>query len=146
MDINNKFHIRKIQIDDYHKNYLELLSQLTEVGDVTYNQFGVQIELLKTHQHQIYVIEENKKIIATGTILIEEKIIHNCSRVAHIEDVVVDKRYRGLKLGKKMINFLVCKAKLSHCYKVLLDCDEKNVGFYEKCDFKPKSVSMAKYF
>lgn len=31
------------------------------------------------------------------------------------------------------------------CYKVILDCSEKNVGFYERCGFKRKEVCMAWY-
>ena len=138
--------IRKIQDTDYYKNYLNLLSQLTDVGDITYDNFRLQLELInKSIFHYIYVIEDNKKIIATGTILIEEKIIHKCSRVAHIEDVVIDKNYRGLKIGKKMIDFLINESKDFNCYKILLDCDKKNIGFYKKCGFIPKSTSMSLY-
>ena len=31
------------------------------------------------------------------------------------------------------------------CYKSILNCSEKNIGFYEKCGYKFKEVSMAKY-
>jgi len=31
------------------------------------------------------------------------------------------------------------------CYKIILDCSEKNVPFYEKCGFKKKEVQMAFY-
>lgn len=31
------------------------------------------------------------------------------------------------------------------CYKILLDCSEDNVKFYEKCGFKKKEVQMVKY-
>ena len=32
------------------------------------------------------------------------------------------------------------------CYKVILDCAEKNVGFYEKLGFLRKEIQMALYF
>jgi hypothetical protein len=32
------------------------------------------------------------------------------------------------------------------CYKVILDCAEKNVGFYEKLGFVRKEVQMAHYY
>jgi len=35
--------------------------------------------------------------------------------------------------------------KAAGCYKVILDCAEKNIGFYEKCGFKRKEVTMAWY-
>ena len=45
-----------------------------------------------------------------------------------------------------MIEYLVNKSEKLGCYKVILDCDEKNVGFYEKCKFEKKGVQMANYF
>jgi glucosamine-phosphate N-acetyltransferase len=86
------------------------------------------------------------KIIGTATLLIEPKLIHNISKVGHIEDVVVDKNYRSHGIGKLMLDNLKNKAELMDCYKVILDCDEKNVGFYVKCGFKTKGVEMACYF
>lgn len=139
--------IRKITESDYNKDYINLLSQLTVVGDISFDSFRTRLELInKSMFHNIYVIEDNNKIIVTGTLLIEEKIIHNCGKVGHIEDVVVHKDYRGLKLGKKMLEYLIQKSKDFKCYKTLLDCDEKNVGFYEKCGFEKKCITMAKYF
>jgi glucosamine-phosphate N-acetyltransferase len=32
------------------------------------------------------------------------------------------------------------------CYKVILDCSEKNVPFYEKCGFTVKEKQMVVYF
>lgn len=139
--------IRKINQYDYKKGYCKLLEQLTSVGNVSYDSFRVQLELInKSMFHNIYVIEHDNKIIATGTLLIEEKIIHNCSRVGHIEDVVVHKDYRGMKLGKKILEYMINKAKIFDCYKIILDCDEKNVKFYEKCGFEKKCVTMGMYF
>lgn len=37
-------------------------------------------------------------------------------------------------------------ARLSGCYKSILDCAESKVAFYEKTDFKRKGVQMAKYY
>ena len=31
------------------------------------------------------------------------------------------------------------------CYKVLLDCTEKNVPFYESCGMQKKELQMVKY-
>lgn len=37
-------------------------------------------------------------------------------------------------------------AKEIGCYKVILDCSEGNVGFYERCGLVRKEVQMVKYF
>ena len=90
----------------------------------------------------IYVAYINDKIVGTVTLLIEDKIIHDGSKVGHIEDVVVHSDYRRLNIGKLLINHCVNIAKEKGCYKVILDCDEDNILFYEKCGFKTKGVCM----
>ncbi|MFS7921590.1 putative glucosamine-phosphate N-acetyltransferase transcription regulator GNAT family [Helianthus anomalus] len=51
-----------------------------------------------------------------------------------------------MQLGKKVVGFLVDHARLTGCYKVILDCSEDNRAFYEKCGFKKKEIQMVKYF
>ena len=131
--------IRNLESNDLDKMYLELLEQLTVVNKETINKnnFTSFINQLN-NRHQILVIEMDKKIVATGTILVEPKIIHGLSKVAHIEDVVVDKGKRGLGLGKTIMETLLKIAKDNNCYKIILDSSDKNVGFYQKCGFKKK--------
>lgn len=38
----------------------------------------------------------------------------------------------------------VCLAQELGCYKVILDCSEDNVPFYEKCGLTRKEVQMVK--
>ena len=45
----------------------------------------------------------------------------------------------------RIIQELMEVGKAAGCYKVILDCSEKNVGFYEKCGFQRKEVLMAWY-
>lgn len=51
--------------------------------------------------YQIFVVEETneKKIVATATLLLERKFIRGCGVAGHVEDVVVDESVRGQKLG-----------------------------------------------
>ena len=85
------------------------------------------------------------RILATGTVFVEHKFIHACSKVGHIEDVVVLPEARGQGLGLRIVNALIDEASERQCYKVILDCDEANVGFYEKAGMVRKEVQMAKY-
>ena len=62
-------------------------------------------------------------------------MIHGLSKVGHIEDIVISDSYRKQGLGKQMIDHLVHIAKLSGCYKVILNCAMHNVDFYKKCGF-----------
>ena len=138
---------RYLQKDDYNKGYLDLLSQLTEVNKnkITYQKFCNFIDTLNEN-HIIIVITINNKLVASGTLLIENKIIHGISKVGHIEGIVVDGNSRGLGLGKHIINYITNLAEKNECYKVILNCKEENCGFYEKCGYEKKEFEMVKYF
>lgn len=135
---------RLLQKSDLNKGYIELLSQLTTIGDSSkaLNKF---YDILKNKNHKIFVLEKNNKIVSCATLFIEPKFIHDCGFVGHVEDVVVDAACRGQKLGKKIIEFLSMEAQKNGCYKIILDCSDKNVGFYEKCLYERKGAYMARY-
>ncbi|KAI9143398.1 acyl-CoA N-acyltransferase [Paraphysoderma sedebokerense] len=103
------------------------------------------------HRHNdIYfpiVIEDvaSGTVVAAGTLLAEKKFIRNCGVVGHIEDIVVSETMRGKRLGIRIIETLVEIARQQSCYKVILNCNDDNVTFYEKCGFKKKEVEMALY-
>lgn len=76
--------------------------------------------------------------------------------VGHIEDIVSLKEYRGNNFGKwylsvfdhlnaRIIEQLKHIADAVGCYKVILDCSDSNVPFYEKCGFEKKEVQMVVY-
>jgi len=141
----NGKHIRKLKLSDY-KEYLILLSQLTVVGKVNEEEFKKRFNEIDNNPYlHIYVIsdEDINELIACGTVYIEPKFIHKCSKLAHIEDIVVNKKYRGKNYGLFIINHLVDVAKKAGCYKVTLACKEKNKFFYEKCNFKNEGLEMA---
>ena len=54
-------------------------------------------------------------------------------KVGHVEDIVVHKDYRKLQFGRFIIEQLKHIGRETGCYKVILDCSEKNVPFYQKC-------------
>jgi glucosamine-phosphate N-acetyltransferase len=137
--------LRKLEKNDFNKNILDLLSQLTHSPSIKEEELNNFIDNLNEY-HQIWVIERNNKIIAIGTLLIEKKLIHNLGLVGHIEDIVVDKNHRGQKLGNLIINLLKYIAKDVGCYKVILNCNEKVVGFYQKLGFELKGKQLAIYF
>jgi glucosamine-phosphate N-acetyltransferase len=138
---------RNLEINDYYNGYLDLLSQLTEVNkkNITFEKFSNFIKNLNI-KHKIIVIIHENKIVASGTLFIEDKIIHGISKVGHIEDIVVDSESRGLGLGKKIVSYLTNLAKENNCYKVILNCKEENCGFYQKCGYERKEAEMVKYF
>jgi len=110
-------------------------------GNLSFEKFNDIFNNLDNNTY-IYVIEYDEKIIASGTLLIEQKFIHGGGKVGHIEDVIVDQKIRGEGLGRKITNYLVEEAKKQGCYKTILNCSHKNIGFYEKFGFKNNEVEM----
>src|SRR6056300_407340 len=118
------FGIRRLMRSDLNDTYYSLLAQLTDMNKTCITE-EKSTEFYNTlnNNHQIYVIEEvtNKRVIGTGTILIERKLIHNYGLVGHIEDIVIDDDYRQLGLGKILVEYLtdICIFN-KQCYKCIL--------------------------
>ncbi|KAJ3366745.1 Glucosamine-phosphate N-acetyltransferase-like protein [Allomyces javanicus] len=143
------FLLRPLEITDYDKGFLTALSHLTVVGEIDKAAFVDRFAYLKAHAHEYFtiVIEDLKtqRIAAAGTVLVERKFIRNLGLVGHIEDIVVHENYRGLQFGRYIIDALKSIGKNVGCYKIILDCSEKNVPFYVKCGFERKEVEMVWY-
>lgn len=143
----DQFSIRPLELNDYDSNYFELLSQLTACPKPEYESFQKFVNSLTADHHLIVLVDINhNKVVGCGTVLLENKVIHNMGKVGHIEDIVTDSTFRGQGLGKLIINYLCDYAHKEGAYKVILDCADYNVGFYSKCDLEVKGVQMAKYF
>eukprot|EP01026_Neomeris_dumetosa_P032384 TRINITY_DN256_c0_g2_i1.p3 TRINITY_DN256_c0_g2~~TRINITY_DN256_c0_g2_i1.p3 ORF type:complete len:137 (-),score=20.98 TRINITY_DN256_c0_g2_i1:442-852(-) len=128
-----------------HQTIFDLVQQ----GKISKEDFKQQWEFIsRSPDYRVVVVydKEAGRIAGTATMLVERKFIHECSSVGHIEDVVVLSDYRGKKLGQAVVKELVQTAEKLGCYKVILDCAEDNVLFYEKCGFQKKEVQMVKYF
>ena len=130
--------------EELTQSYLDLLAQLTTVGDIKLSDLKQHYNLIKSNSlHKIYVLKlDDGTIVATGTVLIEPKFIHGLSYVGHIEDIVADKNHRGKGYGKLVMKNLLDVCKEHKCYKVILDCNENYVGFYEKNGFIKSGAQM----
>ena len=140
--------LREIRAEDYDKKMLDLLTQLTVVGNVSKEFFMKRCEVMRADPRQrILVVEDVKRnvIVATGTLCVEPKFIHQAGLAGHIEDVVVDKDMRSQGLGSEVVRELLRLAREYGCYKAILDCKTHNIAFYEKLGFKRKEVQMALY-
>jgi len=143
MDNLDLLNFRRLEKGDFQKNYLELLKQLTTVGDISQENYERAFDKMGA---EVWVIEFEGKIIASVSLLLEQKIIHECGIVGHLEDVVVDKDYRKYGLGKFIIERIIKIAKERGCYKLIGDCKSELLGFYEKNGFESKCVQISIYF
>jgi glucosamine-phosphate N-acetyltransferase len=124
--------------------YLELLSHLTDAPDMPLHTFVENVHAI-CHMGTILVCRLEGRVIGTGTLVCEPKLIHGGRFVGHIEDVVVHPDYRGQHVASTLLRMLVDEATARNCYKVILDCSAENIAFYEKNGFVQKNVQMAKY-
>lgn len=53
--------------------------------------------------------------------------------------------FLGFDLCIRVIAALQHLAQVLGCYKIILDCGEHNVAFYEKCGLRKKEVQMVQY-
>ena len=141
--MDNQFIFQELTKKDYH--YLDFIFQFT---NYYYNSSPENFKkyLLNMQQNKLGKIillkeKESNKIIGAGTILILHKIHNN--PIGEIHDVFVDEKYRKLGLGKKIIDYLINIGLNNYkYYKIILNCLDYNVSFYEKCDFQKVGNEM----
>jgi len=135
--------IREIEEDDLEKGFLETLDFLRNASNLDKNKAKEILKKIKQNpDHIIYVAIDNKKIVGSTTLLIEQKFIHDGGLVGHIEDVVVRKDYEGKGIGIKLVTSMLERAKEKNCYKTILDCKDDVKQFYERIGFKRESNGM----
>ena len=141
MNINN-FIFRNIEYDDFEKGYIDLMYEFTNYNyPITKEEFVNFIDTHKNYKIIVIYSEIEKKIIGAGTIIIVRKIHNN--PIGQIEDVIISEKYRKNGLGKQVIEKLIDIGKNEFkCYKIILNCLEKNIKFYENCGFIEVGVEM----
>ena len=133
--------IRELLLTDYEQ-YINLRVQLGGY-EITFNrdQWWDRYNQMESQGSKIYVGVEGDKIIGSCKLFIEIKF---SNPVGHIEDVVVDRNYRNLGVGKKIVSYALEKSFLSGCYKCILDCKDNLQSFYEKCGMVKEGLLMTK--
>ncbi|XP_058468250.1 probable glucosamine 6-phosphate N-acetyltransferase [Malaya genurostris] len=130
--------IRPLQTGDYHRGFLQILSQLTTVGEVSLVQFLNRFAQMRASgDYFVTVIVDTRldKIIGSATLVLEHKFIHRCSVRGRLEDVVVNDNYRGKQLGKLIVVTVSLLAERLGCYKMSLDCKDKLIPFYKSIGY-----------
>jgi glucosamine-phosphate N-acetyltransferase len=123
----------------HYKSYINLMFKFSNFNkEISQEDFNKSI---MNKDIKIIVYIDNNNVIGAGTIFKLNKIHNN--PVGQIEDVMIDENYRNKGIGKKIID------KLTHialndfkCYKVILNCLNNNIEFYEKCNFYNSGVQM----
>lgn len=89
-----------------------------------------------------YVAEQHGNVVGVASIIVINKLLRGGNRVGQIEDVAVSRFAGSRGIGRMLIEKLVEIGVEKGCYKVVLNCSEDVVGFYEKCGFYVKELQM----
>ena len=125
---------RRARLSDMNAGLYELLKQdLYNLSDnrISFNEKGLD---------NVYVIQQDDRIICTGRYVLVPKIFDS---IAYIEDIVTAPEYRNKGFATRMVETLVVRARTDRVYKVVLNCKTDLVPFYLKLGFEQEGVHMA---
>jgi GNAT superfamily N-acetyltransferase len=140
MTDTNSIAYRQLEVSDYD-NYYKLINEFRETK-FTQEQFSEFVGQLGFN-HKIYVLTLNKEIIATTTVIYEQKLIFNMCKFAHIEDVCVLKSYQKGGYGSKLLQHVIQEARKAGCWKLTLVCAEPTVKFYNRNGLEKRGVQCS---
>ena len=150
--------IRKAKTKDITA-ILQLLSQVLEIhasirpdifisGSTKYTEPEL-LSMLDDPERPVYVaVDEADKVLGyVFCCLRKPPLSHTMQqkKTFFIDDLCVDERYRGLKIGEKLFRFAASQAKETGCAFLTLNVWEGNdaaMRFYKKMGMKPKETEM----
>lgn len=132
--------VRPLQISDFSNGFLESLANLHDPKLSPDEAIIIWQNMWPSMA--IYVAEDNGKIVGCATLLVERKFLHGGCIAAHVEDVATHKDHQGKGIGSLLQRHLIEEAKRLGCYKILLDCKENLIPFYEKFGYKESDKHM----
>jgi ribosomal protein S18 acetylase RimI-like enzyme len=122
--------------DTIYNNFIHLSSK----PQLQHNRQELR-RLLSSHNTTSYVAYMDKTII--GYLVGETKKLNDGRFVFYISYLYVGQKYRGLKLGSKLMDLVLKKCKKEGIQFVTLTCDiddKKVIEFYERMGFMPDPI------
>jgi glucosamine-phosphate N-acetyltransferase len=142
--------IRELVLDDLDNGFLETLDNLLPgtSGLDTSSARTLLAEIRSNPLHRIFVAAIPQRqgtrevVVGTTTLLVEPKFIFNGGRVGHIEDVSIRRGYENVGLGRRLVSHATQVAKEMGCVKIVLDCSDETMPFYEKLGYSYQDNCM----
>jgi hypothetical protein len=128
---------RLLSTNDYQQYYPLINSFRTT--SFTEEQFKTFVNTLPSNM-EIWVLEKNSVLVATGTLIFEPKLIFDLSTYAHVEDVCVLPSERNHKYGSTIVQQLIKRANEKQCHKITLVCAPSTAPFYIKNGLEERGV------
>lgn len=99
-------------------------------------------DILKAKDIHLVAIEDGRKIIGMGTLVVMRTVVGVRSR---IEDMVINEEYRGRGLGEKLSKKLIQIARREKVKSIELSSRPGRVAannLYQKLGFRPKETNV----
>ncbi|WP_010582183.1 GNAT family N-acetyltransferase [Schlesneria paludicola] len=126
--------IRLMDATDLDRGFLEAIGALRPAELTRDQAISIYRHRLRSRVRTYVAIIDNR-IAGTAAVFIEPKFIHSGGIVGHIEDVAVHPAFQKHGVGRALVVHLLNECRNFHCYKVILDCAEGVIPFYEKLGF-----------
>ena len=135
-------YVRLLSLNDYEE-FLNLVNEFRPTF-LSKNEFRYVLKNIYEYGKIWLLIDDlTKTIMGCGTLIIEQKFIHNGGIVARVEDFIIKKKFQGKGGGHFLLKELVKRAKeIEGCYKIILNCSQELEKFYEKTGFSKHKSEM----
>lgn len=131
------YKIRELSLSDLRNtSFFETLSNLREVENISPDAVGKIFKDCAAKGIITLVAEEDGKVVGTVRLLFEQKYYHGGRLAGHIEDVSTHKDHTGKGIASALIRRAIELCREKNCYKIILDCSDEFVGFYQKLGFE----------
>lgn len=135
--------IRKLELSDLRKDsFFQTLSNLRPIDKLPIPLAEKIFNECKERGIETYVAEEDGLIIGTIRLLFEPKFYHSGKLAVHIEDVATHNDYLGRGVAGALIRHTISLCREKECYKIILNCSDDLIKFYEKFGFQLSSNGL----
>lgn len=107
------------------------------------------IQIISDDEKPVFVaVDEDNTVLGYAFCIFERHINDNILtdiKTLYIDDLCVDKSFRGKHIGKQLYDYAVSFAKENGCYNLTLNvwnCNDSAMKFYEKCGLKPQKTHL----
>lgn len=128
--------IRRARAEDFAKGLVTCLESFGEITMPTH-ELGWQLDYRdNTRVIDTFVAVEAGVVMGTASLLIEPKLLHDGRAAGHVEDVATHPEHRHKGVASSLIKHIIEYARQRCFYKLILDCDQSLVSFYEQFGFR----------
>jgi ribosomal protein S18 acetylase RimI-like enzyme len=99
--------------------------------------------------HRLLVIEYQGEVAGSVVLLIVPNLSHAGCPWAVMENLIIDHRYRGLGLGRRLVEHVIATAREAGCHKLVLTSDKRRWNahrFYRDRGFEASAHGFRLYF